>query len=316
MTTPMFTQVRPRLADRARLAAVALVGFSLVATACSSSSKSATPTTTVASTATTATGSGPVDVLYAGSLVDVMTMQIGPGFDTATGYKFSGVSGDSGSLVSQIKGKIEQGDVFVSASPSKTASLEGAANGNWVSWYATFASSPLVLGYNASSKFAADLKSKPWYDVLTESGILIGRTDPTTDPKGKLSAEALDMTATARHLPALTAIGTSTSNVYPENTLVGRLQSKQLDVGFFYAAEAKAANIPTVPLTGVNLAAMYTVTVLKNAPHEAGAEAFVSYLLGAAAKPALQRDGFVLVTPPTLSGTGVPAALQNVLPAK
>jgi molybdate/tungstate transport system substrate-binding protein len=298
--------------------AVALVGLSLVAAACSSSSKSASTTTgstttsTPTTSATTARGSGPVVVLYAGSLVNAMEKQIGPGFNAATGYTFTGMSGDSGALATAIKGKVQQGDVYISANPKKDVGLEGVANGNWVSWYATFATSPLVLGYNASSKFATDLKTKPWYDVLTEPDILIGRTDPTTDPKGELSVEALNQTATAQNLPALNAIGTSTNNVYPENTLVGRLQAKQLDVGFFYAAEAKAAKIPTVPLTGVGLSATYTVTVLKGALHEAGAEAFVNYLLGAGAKPALESDGFILVTPPTVSGTGVPAGLQSV----
>jgi molybdate/tungstate transport system substrate-binding protein len=242
-----------------------------------------------------------------------MEKQIGPGFDAATGYTFTGFSGDSGSLATKIKGKVQQGDVFISASPTVNTTLEGAANGNWVSWYATWASSPLVLGYNPSSKFAADLKSKPWYQVLAEPGILIGRTDPATDPKGKLTVEALDNAATADSEPSLTAIGTSTNNVYPEDTMVGRLQAGQLDVGFFYAAEAKAANIQTVPLTGQSLAAQYTITVLNNAPDEAGAEAFVSYLLGAGALPALNSDGFTLVTPPAVSGTGVPAGLQSLL---
>lgn len=296
-------------------------GAALAAAACgsSASSSSATtagttvPPTTAAAPPTTARGSGPVTVLYAGSLVNAMTTQIGPAFGTATGYTFNGFSGDSGSLATQIKGKVRQGDVFISASPTVNTTLEGAANGNWVSWYATFAKSPLVLGYNRSSKFASDLTSKPWYQVLTEPGILIGRTDPTTDPKGKLTAEALAGAATADSAPGLTAIGSSTDNVYPENTLVGRLQAGQLDVGFFYAAEAKAAGIPTVPLTGQSLGATYTVTVLANAPDEAGAEAFVSYLLGAGARPLLASDGFTFVTPPSVSGTGVPSTLQGLL---
>ena len=31
--------------------------------------------------------------------------------------------------------------------------LEGTANGDWVSWYAAFATSPLVLGYYPKSNF-------------------------------------------------------------------------------------------------------------------------------------------------------------------
>jgi molybdate/tungstate transport system substrate-binding protein len=261
-----------------------------------------------------AKGSGAVNVLYAGSLVTLMEKQLGPGFDRATGYSFTGFSAGSSALATQIKGKVHKGDVFVSASPSVNDTLKGAGNGNWVSWYATYSSSPLVLGYNAKSKFAADVKSKPWYQVLTESGVRLGRTDAETDPKGKLTAQALTDTAKSRNLPALGTTASTTSNVFPEETLVGRLQSGQLDVGFFYRSEAVAAHIPTVPLAGVNLKATYTVTVLNNAPNEAGAEAFVAYLLGPNGQAALNKDGFDRVTPPQVTGTGVPPGLASVLP--
>lgn len=134
-----------------------------------------------------ASAAGKVNVLYAGSLVNLMEHGIGPAFDTASGDTFQGYAGGSSGLANQIKGKLRQGDVFVSASPKVNDALMGAANGDWVSWYITFAQSPVVIGYNASSKFAADLKSKPWYQVLQEPGIKIGRTDPKLDPKGALT---------------------------------------------------------------------------------------------------------------------------------
>ena len=115
------------------------------------------------------------------------------------------------------------------------------------------------------------------------------------------------------HLPALKTLSGNKSDEFPEETLVGRLQAGQLDAGFFYTAEAVAANIPTVPLTGEDLKATYTVTVLNNAPHEAAAEAFVSYLLGSDAQAILKQDGFTLITPPKVTGTGVPASLQGTL---
>jgi molybdate/tungstate transport system substrate-binding protein len=203
--------------------------------------------------------------------------------------------------------------VFISASPAVNGTLMGAANGDWVSWYATFASSPLVLGYNPKSSFASALTSQPWYQVVTRPGFLLGRTDPKTDPKGALAAQAVTQTAAAQNLPALNAIVASTSNVYPEETLVGRLQSGQLDAGFFYTAEAKAANITTIPLAGVSLKATYSVTILNRAPDEAAAEAFVKYLLGPAGKAVLTSDAFVLTTPPAVTGTGVPASVSQVI---
>lgn len=253
-------------------------------------------------------------MLYAGSLVNLMENQLGPAFDRATGYSFTGFSAGSDALAQQIKGKVRVADVFISANPMVDTSLEGAANGNWVSWYATFATSPLVLGYNPHSKFASDLKTKPWYQVITEPGFLLGRTDPSTDPKGKLSVTALNDAAKSYNEPALSSLATASSNVFPEETLVGRLQAGQLDAGFFYTPETTAASIPTVPLTGLDLKATYTVTVVANAPDEAEAEAFVQYLLGPAGRQLLGRDGFTLTQPYTVSGTGLPAGLSSVLP--
>jgi molybdate/tungstate transport system substrate-binding protein len=97
--------------------------------------------------------------------------------------------------------------------------------------------------------------------------------------------------------------------VFAEESLVARLKAGQLDAGFFYASEAKAAGIPTVPLTGQTLKATYTVTVLNNAPHQTVGEAFVAYLLGPATS-ILAANGYTLITPPTLSGSGVPPSLQ------
>ena len=139
-----------------------------------------------------ALAAGTVNALYAGSLVNLMEHGIGPAFDKATGNQFQGFAGGSDLLANQIKGKLRQGDVFVSANPKVNDSLMGEANGNWVSWYIAFAQSPLVIGYNASSKFAKDLRTKPWYQVLQEPGIRIGRTDPKLDPKGRLTMQLMD----------------------------------------------------------------------------------------------------------------------------
>jgi molybdate/tungstate transport system substrate-binding protein len=150
--------------------------------------------------------------------------------------------------------------------------------------------------------------------VITESGLRLGSTDPATDPKGTLAAQALNDAASKHHLPALAKLATDTAAVYPEETLVGRLQAGQLDAGFFYASEATAAKIPTVPLTGEDLKATYTVTVLHRAPHEHAAESFVSYLLGPEGRSALRQDGFTLVSPARVTGSGVPAGLRTALP--
>jgi molybdate/tungstate transport system substrate-binding protein len=254
-----------------------------------------------------------VSVLYAGSLVNLMEHDLGPAFARATGNTFLGLGAGSTELVAQIKGKVRQGDVFISASPKANAGLIGATNGNWVSWYITFAKAPLVLGYNPQSRFASQLRSRPWYRLITQAGIRVGRTDPVLDPKGKLTVEALKQAGSTLHLPALTQ-ALSSFPVFPEESLVGRLESGQLDAGFFYINEATERHIPTVPLTGTSKSATYTVTVLARAPHAKAAQAFVAYLLGPSGRATLQRHGLTLVAPRlTGQAAALPASLRALV---
>ena len=314
----MYRAVRRNGRVRRSLGAVALVAGVAFAIAGCSSSASAGP----ASSATKAAkgppasiphGSGDVNVLYAGSLVSLMENQVSPAFHDATGYTFKGYGAGSQALAADIKGKVKQADVFISASPTVNAGLEGSSNGDWVSWYATFANSPLVIGYNPNSSFVKQLKSKPWYDVVTESGFKLGSTDPQTDPKGALAAQALKDQGMKQGDSALTALATSNPNIQTEESMVGQLQAGQLDAGFFYASEAKAANIPTVPLKGESLKAVYTITVVNNAPDASGAAAFVAYLLGKGGQGILKKNAYDLTTPPEVSGSGVPKTLKSVL---
>ena len=255
---------------------------------------------------------GTVKVLYAGSLEDVMNANIGPAFHRATGYTFSGFPAGSKDLASDIKGKVEQGDVFISASPKVNATLQGKKNGNWVSWYAPFATTKLVLGYNPSSSFAGDLKSKPWYQVITEPNFRLGFTDPTLDPKGVLAVAALNTAASQYNDPALKQIATDQNDLFPEQDLVGRLQAGQLDAGFFYTVEASAAKIPTVSLGSISETATYTITVLNRATDTAGAESFVKFLLSSKGMRLLKKVGLATQRP-VAQGRGVPYLLDTVI---
>ncbi len=254
---------------------------------------------------------GPVAVLYAGSLTALMQNGIGPAFARATGDSVSGIAAGSQELASEIRGGIQRADVFISASPSVDARLEGARNGNFVSWYATFARSALLLAYNPKSRFAAALRTRPWWSVVTEKGFRLGRTDPAVDPKGVLADEALVAASRAHHSRALAALARDPANEFPEQSLVGRLQAGQLDAGFFYAVEAAAADLSTVALGGRALGARFTVTVLRNAPDPARAKAFVAFLLSPTGRRLLGRNGLSVLRPIPVSGRrgAVPAGL-------
>jgi molybdate/tungstate transport system substrate-binding protein len=250
-----------------------------------------------ASRSTKAKTSGAVNVLYAGSFLDIMEQRVDPAFHKATGYTVSGFSAGSTALAAEISGGTQVGDVFISASPVVNASLEGSTNGDWVSSYKEFGYSPLVLGYNPKSTFAKALKTLPWYDVVDRSRFLLGRTDPATDPKGVLAVDALTGVALSYDQPKLAPLATSGSNVFAETALVGDLQSGQLDAGFFYAVEAAAAHLKTVPLVGTHLSGQYTVALLNRAPHEAAAKAFVAFLLSKAGQKILKSNGVTPIEP-------------------
>jgi molybdate/tungstate transport system substrate-binding protein len=262
-----------------------------------------------------------VNVLYAGSLVNLMERSIGPAFEKETGLHFQGYAAGSNKIANEIKGKLRRGDVFISASPKVNTSLMGAANGDHVTWYVTFAESPLMIGYNPRSKFAADFKTKRWDQVLQEPGIRVGRTDPKLDPKGAFTVEMVTKAADLYHQPDLVekTLGApeNPDQVLPEETLVGRLQSGQLDAGFFYSTETSDLKIPALrPSPELQAKASYTLTILNDAPNSAGATRFADFLLSAKGRELLKEHG-VDVVKPVVTGPpeAMPPSLQAVLDA-
>ena len=257
---------------------------------------------------------GNVTVLYAGSLVNLIEHAIAPAFNTAGQGSVQGYAGGSTKLANEIRAKLRRADVFLSASPAVNDTLMGAANGDWVRWYVSVAQSPLVIGYSPASRFAADFAVKPWWQVLQSPGLRLGRTDPALDPKGKLTLQLLDRAQAVYHQPGLTerVLGApdNPAQLLPEETLVGRLQSGQVDAGFFYATETTDLHIPTVTLPPeVALAAHYTATVLQGAPNRQGAIRFVAFLFNGPGRRLMQAHGLQPVP-------GVVTGAQDQVPAE
>jgi molybdate/tungstate transport system substrate-binding protein len=262
-----------------------------------------------------------VNVLYAGSLVNLMERSIGPAFEKATGQHFRGYAAGSNKIANEIKGKLRRGDVFISASPKVNDSLTGAANGDHVAWYVNFAESPLMIGYNPQSKFAPQFKSKRWDQVLQEPGIRIGRTDPKLDPKGAFTVEMVNQAAELYHQPDLVekTLGAAQNpeQVLPEETLVGRLQSGQLDAGFFYSTETSDLKIPAIrPAPELQAKASYTLTILNDAPNHLGATSFVDFLLSAQGRALLEQHGVDVIKPAVRGNVqAMPPSVQAVIDA-
>jgi molybdate transport system substrate-binding protein len=105
------------------------------------------------------------------------------------------------------------------------------------------------------------------------------------------------------------------SSVLPEEALVQKIQTGELDVGFFYSVETTDAGLTAIDLpAGITPKAIYTVTILQNAPDPDGAQKFVSFLLGSKGSALLTEHGLSL-THPQLSGadSSVPPAIRSLV---
>jgi molybdate/tungstate transport system substrate-binding protein len=269
-----------------------------------------------------------VSVLYAGSLATVMENGVGPAFTRATGYTYKGEAHGSLGAARLIHDHLRSPDVFISADPAVNQSvLMGAKNGDLVRWFATLASSQLVLAYNPKSRFAPQLAAAaagktPWYEVLAIPGVRFGRGDPTIDPKGYRTLFLFTLAGKHYNRPDIPALLGETLNpaqVLPEVALLARIEAGQFDAGIFYKHEIVARHLPFVSFppeinlgdarfaalyaqatyttpTGEHVAGapiLFTVTIPKATQNPAGAEAFVRFLL--LSPRLLQSFGFGIV---------------------
>lgn len=258
---------------------------------------------------------GTVNVFYAGSLVNLNETLIGPAFSSATAYTYQGKSAGSLAIANQIKGKVATPDVVEFADPTVNDTLMGSANGNYVSWYFTYGRNELVIGFDARSRFAPAFRQVqkgklPFYKALEQRGLRIGRTDPNLDPKGYRALFFAGLTQKVFHQKNFKqqVFGSdgNVSQVFPEEVLVARILTGQIDAGVFYLSEVKDLGIPYISLPGqVNLGLsrysglyatqsfvtskgqkivgapiQYTITIPSTVQNRDGAEAFVRFVLG------------------------------------
>jgi molybdate/tungstate transport system substrate-binding protein len=262
----------------------------------------------------TAPSKNTVDVIFDSSLTDTMAV-LATAFHKATGLTMLQTAGESAVEAKDLAGRTTVQDVFVSEGAGAVKSLEVKANGDLVSWYAQFGATPLLLAYNSKSKFAKDLRTMPWYKVVTMKGFSLGRATPDTDSSGTLAVAALDATAKKEHLPALSKLATSKTDVYSETDLVTRLQQNHLSAAFFYGVDAAAEGFKTVSLPSVNLGAPYMITILRNSAHQGAAATFIKFLFRSNVVSVFGKGGVIEKRPAILSGkaSAVPLSLRPLI---
>ena len=256
-----------RAATMAVAAAVALA-----AGACGSNE----PSTPGPSTTTTGV-TGNITVFAAASLTESFT-QIGKDFEAANpGSKVVFNFGASSSLATQIN-EGAPADVFASASPATMKTVTDAGNADGTP--AVFVKNQLVIAVSKGNpkgiKTLADL-AKP-------------------DVKVALCAEQVPCGAAAKK--ALQTAGVTLTPVTLEQDVKQALSKAKLgevDAALVYRTDAKAAAADVDGIEFPESASAindYPIAILKDAPNEAGAQAFVAYISSAPAKAVLSQAGF------------------------
>ena len=72
------------------------------------------------------------------------------------------------------------------------------------------------------------------------------------------------------------------AQIFPEEDLLARVDTGQVDVGFFYRTEAVARGYHFIPLPGpaaLTDRITYALAIMKNAPHPHAAKAFSEFIL-------------------------------------
>ena len=288
----------------------------------------AVATLLAASSSKAVDAAGTVRVLYAGSLVALIENDLGPAFSRTSGIAVQGRPGGSVALAHMILDGLQIPDVFVSADPSVNALLWHPPSGPSARWFLTLARTTMVIGYSPSSPFARAFQEvaagrRPLYDVLSSHGLRLGRTDPRLDPKGYRTILTLRLAERYYYHPGLetTLLGEpeNPAQTFPEEVLVGRLESGQLDAGFFYLNEVKEQHLPYVALPDeINLGnpamarlyaqvtytdsagvqhrgapILYTVTIPSTSRNFSEAIQFVEFLYAAAGQRILNAHGLL-----------------------
>jgi molybdate/tungstate transport system substrate-binding protein len=292
--------------------------------------------------------SGTANVAYASSLQYLNTNVVAPAFAKTTGYKYSGTSGEAGTLSSEIAAnELPATNVFESVGSDNITPLEP----KFTHWYVQYAGNQMVVAYSPTSKYASQFEAiasgkepmKDLFTLLETPGLKLGRTDPNTDPQGRYFIEMLELAQMYYNLPSNTVTkivgsplnSSSSTEIYAESALDASLEAGEVDAASAYYTQAIELHLHYIKLPPqISLGDAADATQYAKASINAGGKvhtgaplvlditiigkatpaaiAFVKYTLSAAGIAQYKAGGFTLLTP-TGTGTGIPSAIKSEL---
>lgn len=202
----------------------------------------------------------------------------------------------------------------------------------YADWNIKFASNEMAIVYTGKSRYADKINPKNWYEILEKTDVDYGRADPNSDPCGYRTVMMLQLAEKHYKKPGLAKKIMGKDEEYnrpKEVDLLALLESESIDYIFIYRSVAIQHNLKYIVLPDqVNLKnpafaklyasakveitgskpgekqiisgepMIYGVTILKNAPNKAAAEAFVAFMLSKnQGMKIMEKDGQPSVIP-------------------
>lgn len=226
----------------------------------------------------------------------------------------------------------------------------------YADWNIRFATNQLVLCYTETSTAADEINADNWYEILQRDGIVWGHSDPNLDPCGYRSLMVLQLAEQYYEIPGLYDAVTANrpqENIRPKSVeLISLLQTGNMDYAWEYLSVAVQHGLDYVLLPDeINLgnyqfddlygsavvevtgkepgttmaiagkSVTYGVTLVKEAPNRAAAEAFLTYLLdpegGLAVLKEMGQPPFIPARIPSAESLQqVPEGLQSLVEVK
>ena len=214
-------------------------------------------------------------------------------------------------------------------------------------WNIKFVSNELSIVYHEKSKYADQINSKNWYDLLLKTDVAFGRADPNADPCGYRSMLTLQLAEKYYKKPGIVKnfLAKDLNYIRPKEVdLLALLESNSIDYLFLYKSVAIQHQLKYIVLPDeINLKnpsfakeystvsteingkepgkkdvvkgepMIYGVTMLRDAPNKPAAKAFLQFLLSKdKGMKIMEKNGQPSVIPMSTQNYGLlPAELKS-----
>jgi molybdate/tungstate transport system substrate-binding protein len=198
-----------------------------------------------------------LDVAYAGSMGSMMEGPMKAAVAQSLHIDLHGRAQGSDALAKLIVGGSITPDVFVPVTAGPMLTVLKASKAELA---IPVARTEIVIAYSPKSKYArqfADAASgksgaPAWWQILQQTDIRFGRTDPVADPQGRNIIFALQLAETLYEQPGLARkiLGETmnTTQIFSEPTVQARLQSGELDAASAYRIQPGPFDLPYIGL--------------------------------------------------------------------